>query len=129
MDELLHDPEALAETFAVYRELIGYYVVSNNAHASDVRTHMRRHNHGAFLSSLYQDLCDICSYCGTAEDAKSYDDSAKSDLCGVLLCLSSLVPVSDVSEVSLCALADVWSQCLRHRFRIESFRPSHQRTN
>lgn len=101
--------EALAETFAVFRELIRYYVFSNNPHASDVRTHMRRHNHGAFLSSLYQDLCDICSYCGMTRDAKSWDDSAESDLRGVLLCLTSLIHSPDVSKVSLYASADVWS--------------------
>jgi hypothetical protein len=111
MDKLLHDPEALAETFAVYRELIRYFVVSNNPHASDMRTHMRGHNHGSFMSSLYRDLCDICSYCGTTRNAESLDHSAESDLRGVLLCLSSLVLLSDILQVSLRASADVCSQC------------------
>jgi hypothetical protein len=103
MDELLQNSEALAGTFTVYRELVGYYVVSNNAHAIEVRAHMRRHNHGAFLPSLYQDLSDICTHFMKNRDAESWDESAVSDLRSALSCISSLVYMSDVSGVRLCA--------------------------
>lgn len=101
MDELLQNPEALVETFTVYRELIGHYVVSNHPHAIEMRAHMRQHNHGAFLPSLYQDLSDIRTYFEKTRDAESWDESAVSDLRGVLSCMSSIVCISDASKVSL----------------------------
>lgn len=105
MDGLLQNSQALTQTVTAFRELIGYYVVSNNPHASELRVHMRRHNHGAFLSSLYQDLCDICAYCEMTQGSESRDESADSDLRGVLICLSSLVSFSNASDVSCCSLA------------------------
>jgi hypothetical protein len=107
MDELLQNPEALAETFTVYRELIGHYVVSNNPLAIEMRAHMRQHNHGAFLPSLYQDLSDICTCFKKPRDAETWDESAVSDLRGILSCISSLVCTSDASKVSLCTSTDV----------------------
>lgn len=110
MDELLQNSEALAETFMLYRELVGHYVVSNNPHAIEMRAHMRRHNHGAFLPSLYQDLSDICTYFERTIDVESWDESAVSDLRGALGCLSSLVCIPNTSEVSLCVLRLIsWS--------------------
>lgn len=102
MDELLLNTRTLSSTLIAFRDLVEYYVVSPDWHATGTRSQLRRSASGGdmFLSALCQDLDDICTYCGQADDRKHWDDSAKSDIRHVLTCLSNLITPTKPSEVS-----------------------------
>jgi hypothetical protein len=102
MDELLLNTGALSLMLTAFRDLIEYYLVSPDCHATETRSQLRSSTSGGglFLSSLCQDLDDICAYCRQADSRKGWDDSARSDIRHVLTCLSNLIVTTNPSEVS-----------------------------
>jgi hypothetical protein len=102
MDELLLDIGALSLTFTAFRDLIEYHVVSHDTHATGTRAQLRQSANGgdAFLSSLCQDLDDVCTHCSQTNDPTAWDDSARGDLRNLLSCLSGIIAPHDPPVVS-----------------------------
>lgn len=103
MDDLLLDPEALKATFVAFRELIEYFTASSSSQAREVRTKLRETTNGGdtFLSSLCQDLGDICAHCDVANGLERSDGSAQADIRSILSCLASVVALPSLDDVSI----------------------------